>query len=101
MGGAREGTGSAVPDVAVVLVNDGYASTAVGPIEVFTAAGAMWDAMNGRAPQPRFRVTMASIDGEPVWSAYGLRLAADAAIDEVERADLVFVSARARCRTSG
>jgi transcriptional regulator GlxA family with amidase domain len=93
MGDAREETGPAVLDVAVVLVNDGYASTAVGPIEVFTAAGAMWDAMNGRIPQPRFRVIMASIDGEPVRSAYGLRLVPDVGIDEVERADLVFISA--------
>lgn len=83
----------AVLDVVVVLVNDGYASTAVGPIEVFAAAGAMWDEMSGGIPRPRFRVTMASIDGEPVRSAYGLSLAPDAGIGEIERADLVFVSA--------
>ena len=29
-------------DVTVVLVNEGYISTAVGPIEVFASAGAMW-----------------------------------------------------------
>jgi hypothetical protein len=29
---------NAMLDVAIVLVNEGYASTAVGPIEVFSAA---------------------------------------------------------------
>jgi transcriptional regulator GlxA family with amidase domain len=93
MRAARDTARPALLDVTIVLVNEGYASTAVGPIEVFTAAGTMWDAMSGGTPEPRFRVTMASIDGAPVESAYGLRLAADAAIDEVEHADLVFVSA--------
>ncbi len=80
-------------DVTIVLVNGGYISTAVGPIEVFSSAGAMWNEMSGRNPNPCFRVTMASIDGAPVKSAYGLRIAPDAAIDEVDEADVVFVSA--------
>jgi transcriptional regulator GlxA family with amidase domain len=80
-------------DVAIVLVSEGYASTAVGPIEVFTAAGRMWNEMSGETPRPRFRVTMASIDGGPICSAYGLRIAPDCSIAEVEKADLIFVSA--------
>lgn len=80
-------------DVTIVLVNEGYISTAVGPIEVFSSAGAMWEEMCGRPPHPRFRVTMASIDGTPVKSAYGLRIAPDASLDEVEKTDVVFVSA--------
>jgi transcriptional regulator GlxA family with amidase domain len=80
-------------DVTIVLVNEGYISTAVGPIEVFASAGAMWEDMCGRTPRPRFRVTMASIDGTPVKSAYGLRIAPNAGIDAVEKADVLFVSA--------
>jgi len=80
-------------DVTIVLVSEGYASTAVGPIEVFASAGKMWNEMSGSVPQPRFRVTMASIDGGPVESAYGLRIAPDKSIDEVGPADLVFISA--------
>ncbi len=82
-----------VLDVAIVLVNDGYASTAVGPIEVFTAAGRMWNEMRGKPAEPRFRVRMASIDGAPIESAYGLKIQPDASIHDVETADLVFVSA--------
>jgi transcriptional regulator GlxA family with amidase domain len=80
-------------DVAIVLMNEGYVSTAVGPIEVFTAAGTMWNEMSGGVPQPRFRVTMASVDGEPIESAYGLRIVPDKCIDEVGPTDLIFVSA--------
>lgn len=80
-------------NVTIVLVNGGYASTAVGPIEVFVSAGAMWNEMRGARPEPRFNVSMASIDGEPVESAYGLRIAPDHAIANAGPADLVLVSA--------
>lgn len=80
-------------DVAIVLVSEGYASTAVGPIEVFAAAGTMWNEMRGADPEPRFRVTTASIDGKPVRSAYGLHIAPDRAIADVGPVDLVMVSA--------
>lgn len=80
-------------DVAVVLVNDGYASTAVGPIEVFSAAGTMWNEMCGNDPEPQFRVTTASIDGAPVRSAYGLNIAPDCAITDLGPVDLIMVSA--------
>lgn len=80
-------------DVTIVLVNEGFASTAIGPIEVFTAAGSMWNAMSGEVPRPRFRVTMASIDGAPIRSAYGLRIAPDTSIAEIDKVDLIFVSA--------
>ena len=80
-------------DVAIVLVSEGYASTAVGPIEVFAAAGTMWNEMCGTKPEPRFRVTTASIDGNPVRSAYGLHIAPDRAIADLGPVDLVMVSA--------
>lgn len=80
-------------NVAIVLVNEGYASTAVGPIEVFAAAGSMFNEMRGTDPQPRFRVKMASVDGAPIESAYGLRISPDSSIAEIGPVDLVIVSA--------
>jgi len=80
-------------EVVVVLVNEGYASTAIGPIEVFASAGAMWNEMQGGRPDPRFRVRTASIDGQPVKSAYGLRIAPECAIADIGASDLVMVSA--------
>ena len=57
-------------DVTVVLFDDGYASTAVMPIEVFHSAGALWRELKGESPEPRFRVTTVSLDGKPVRSPY-------------------------------
>lgn len=80
-------------EVVIVLVNEGHATTAVGPIEVFSSAGAMFNELQGDEPDPRFRVTTVSIDGEPIESAFGLRIAPDCSLDDVGPADLVMVSA--------
>ncbi len=79
-------------DVCVVLMNDGYASTALMPIEVFHSAGALWRELKGEAPEPRFRVSTASVDGKPVRSPYaGLTMTPQHAIADIRRADIVIV----------
>ncbi len=85
--------GSGRLEVVIILVNEGYASTAVGPLEVFASAGAMWNEMRGAQPKPLFRVYTASIDGQSVESAYGLRITPDYALDDLGPVDLVMVSA--------
>ncbi len=80
-------------DVTVVLVNDGYASTAIAPLEVFSSAGVLPNAFDGRAPAPRFNVNVASVDGRPVRTAHHLALAPGASIDDIDHTDVVFVSA--------
>ena len=84
-------TDRSVLDVTVVLLNGGHASTAIGPIEVFDAAGLLWNLLHGDAPQPRFRVRIASMDGAPVTSGCSLELAAKCSIGEVERTDIVVI----------
>jgi transcriptional regulator GlxA family with amidase domain len=78
-------------DVCVVLLSDNHASTAVGPIEVFDGAGVLWNTLRGEAPEPRFRVTTASIDGAGVSAPDCLHLAPQASIRDVGRADLVCI----------
>jgi transcriptional regulator GlxA family with amidase domain len=79
-------------DVTVILLDDGYASTALMPIEVFHSAGALWRELKGEAPEPRFRVTTASIDGKPVRSPYaGLMMSPERAIADIKRTDIVVV----------
>lgn len=79
-------------DVTVVLLDDGYASTAVMPIEIFHSAGALWREIKGEQPEPRFRVTTASLDGGAVRSPYaGLRMSPQCAIDDIKRTDIVVV----------
>jgi transcriptional regulator GlxA family with amidase domain len=86
--GSRDG----VLDVAVVMLDDGYASTSIMPIEVFHSAGALWSQLKGERPTPRFRVTTASLDGGPVRGGYaGLTMNPERSIAQVERADIVII----------
>src|SRR4051794_39520497 len=85
MADGSTGFGPAVLDVTVVLLDDGFSSTAVMPIEIFHSAGALWRILQGKAPEPRFRVTIASLDGAAVTSPYGLRLSPQASIGQIER----------------
>lgn len=79
-------------EVCVVLMDDGYASTALMPIEVFHSAGALWRELKGEAPEPRFRVSTASVDGRPVRSPYaGLTMAPQHAIADIKKADIIVV----------
>jgi transcriptional regulator GlxA family with amidase domain len=78
-------------DVTVVLLGGGLASTAVIPVEIFHSAGALWHELQGRPPQPLFRVRTVTVDGRPVASPGGLRIAPEAALAEVERTDIVIV----------
>jgi transcriptional regulator GlxA family with amidase domain len=80
-------------DVTVVLLNDNFASTAIGPIEVFHSAGLLWQFLKGDAPNPRFNVTIASPDGNAVLSPYGLQLQPQVSVRSVKRTDVVIVSA--------
>ncbi|HVZ67831.1 MAG TPA: helix-turn-helix domain-containing protein [Rhizomicrobium sp.] len=79
-------------DVTVVLLDDGYASTAIMPIEVFHSAGTLWAALVGENPEPRFKVTAASITGKPVRSPYaGLKMTPECGIAEIESTDIIVV----------
>ena len=82
-------------DVTVVLLKDGYSSTAIAPIEIFHSAGVVWNWLHGEAVRPRFRVRTASIDGRKVSAAGSLGLIPDCAINDVKQTDIIIVSAPA------
>jgi transcriptional regulator GlxA family with amidase domain len=82
-----------VLDVTVVLLEAGYASTAIGPIEVFHSAGLLWNWLHGEQQAPRFRVRVASIDGRAVESLCGLGLVPSCAIGDIRRTDIVILPA--------
>ena len=86
---ARRPAAPRLIDVTVVMLDEGYASTAVGPIEVFHSAGRLWNMLAGRREEPRFRVQVASIDGGPVTSICGLKLQPALSIRDVEDDELV------------
>jgi transcriptional regulator GlxA family with amidase domain len=82
-----------VLDVTVVLLEAGYASTAIAPIEVFHSAGMLWNWLHGEAQQPRFRVRIASIDGRRVTSLCSLGLTPECAISDIKRTDVIILPA--------
>src|SRR5579862_1566541 len=53
-------------DVTVLLLEDTFASTAIGPMEVFRHAGMLWNYLVGTREVPHFHVTTASADGRAV-----------------------------------
>jgi len=80
-------------NVTVLLLDGNYASTALGPIEVFHSAGTLWNTLVHRAADPRFNVITASIDGQPVSAPYGVGLVPQMSIDAVGAVDLIVVPA--------
>jgi len=79
-------------DVTVVLLDGGFSSTAVMPMEIFHSAGKLWHDLHDSPSNPAFRVRTVSLDGVAVRSAYGLTVTPETAIDAVERTDIVIVS---------
>jgi transcriptional regulator GlxA family with amidase domain len=81
-------------DVTVVLLDEGMFSTAVTPVEVFHSAGVLWNELQGRPPEPAFKVRMVSTTGAPVRTGYGgMTLVPDGGLADVARTDLVIVAA--------
>ncbi len=78
-------------DVTVVVLDDGLASTAVMPMEIFHCAGRLWNELMGQTTEPAFRVRVVSPRGAPARSPYGLMLGPQDSIDAVERTDIVIV----------
>lgn len=88
------GQGSnAVLDVTIVLLDAGYTSTAILPIEIFHSAGLLWNWLHGEAVQPRFRVRVATIDGAAVTGPCALSLTPEFAIRDIKRTDIIILSA--------
>lgn len=78
-------------DVTVLLVDGGHASTALAPLEVFRDAGRLWNALQGRPAEPRFRVRTASPGRRAVRPDGPFSILPDEALEDVSSTDLVFV----------
>ena len=82
-----------VLEVTVILLEEGYASTAIAPIEIFHSAGLLWNWLHGETLQPRFKVRIASIDGRSVTSLCSLGLTPPYAIDDIKKTDIIILPA--------
>jgi transcriptional regulator GlxA family with amidase domain len=90
---SKADTPEALIDVTVVILEGGYASTAIGPIEVFHSAGRLWNSLRGEPIRPRFRVRTASPDGKPVGTVCSVGLRPELSLSQVRRTDIVILPA--------
>ncbi|MRX11783.1 helix-turn-helix domain-containing protein [Pseudoduganella sp. FT25W] len=85
-------------DVVIVLADAGLTLTTLIPMEIFQAAGTLWDALHGVRPAPRFHVRLASLSGHSVQTPYGYTLRPDCSIEDIDKADIVVVPGAAPSR---
>ena len=84
---------SKVKEITVLLLDQMFSSTAMGPMEVFRHAGFLWNVLTGTQRAPRFRVTTASADGRLVTCDGGIQIQSNKALQDVGETDLIFVPA--------
>ena len=78
-------------EITVLLLDQMFSSTAIGPMEVFRHAGSLWNVLTGTKLAPRFHVTTASADGGPVRCDGDIRIHPNVAFKDVGKTDLIFV----------
>jgi transcriptional regulator GlxA family with amidase domain len=78
-------------EITVLLLDQMFSSTAIGPMEVFRHAGSLWNALTGERLAPRFHVTTASADGKPVCCDGEIQIRPNVALKDVGVTDLIFV----------
>ena len=78
-------------EVTVLVLDGTFSSTAIGPMEVFRHAGALWNSLTGQRPVPCFRVTTASVGGRPVRCDGPIQIQPVAALTAIRKSELIFV----------
>jgi len=78
-------------EIVVLLLDQMFSSTAIGPMEVFRHAGSLWNILTGTKNAPSFRVTTASADGKAVNCDGGIQIQPNIGLKDVGKADLIFV----------
>jgi len=77
--------------ITVLLLDQMFSSTAIGPMEVFRHAGSLWNILTGAQSTPVFQVTTASADGKPVDCDGAIQIQPNVALKDVGKTDLIFV----------
>ena len=78
-------------EVTVLFLDGTFASTAVGPMEVFRHAGMLWNSLTGKRAAPVFRVTTASANGRAIQCDGPICIQPTAALTDIRKVDLIFI----------
>lgn len=78
--------------ITILIPGFGYPSPVIGPFEVFSSAGRLWEALMGETQiaEP-FEVVTASVDGKPVRFIGGVTIKPDKAVTQIRKTDLIFI----------
>jgi transcriptional regulator GlxA family with amidase domain len=79
-------------DTAIVAVPESAGSALYGMVDVLSATGSVWQTLTRATPAAaRFRVQVVSVSGERFRCGYGVPVEPQAAIHEIDRADIVIL----------
>src|SRR5215831_12673316 len=78
-------------EITILLLDQMFSSTAIGPMEVFRHAGSLWNILTGAKCAPSFHVTTASSNGKPVRCDGDIQIQPNIALGDVGKTDLIFV----------
>ena len=84
-------------DIAIVILDNGFTSTAIGPMEVFYSAGRLMQLLLGEPERRASVLRMASVDGKARHQRLWISLVPNCALRDVEQADLVLITASHSC----
>ena len=77
--------------VTIIGYPGALASTITGTADLFSMAGVVWQRIHGEPIEPKFKVQIASIDGEAIQCANGIMLMAQTKIEDVSHSDIIIV----------
>ena len=78
-------------EITILLLDQMFSSTAIGPMEVFRHAGSLWNVLTGAELSPRFHVITASADDKAVNCDGGIQIRPNLSLKDVGKTDLIFV----------
>lgn len=78
--------------ITILIPGFGFPSPVIGPYEVFTSAGRLWQTLMGEEETAApFEVVTASVDGKEVDYLGGFTIKPDKAISQIRNTDLIFI----------
>ncbi len=78
--------------ISILALENCLASTIIGPMDIFSQAGMLWNQICEVNPTPYFEVEVVSLGDKEVTCLNGLKIVSTKNINEVEQTDLILIS---------
>jgi len=77
--------------ITILIPGFGLPSPVIGPYEVFSNAGVLWNNLRGEKSHAAFEVITASEDGKPVHFEGGISIRPDKSVSQIHKTDVIFI----------